>query len=390
MKSMKLLHPMQSTLLAAALGSALSVTPALAQNSTTSRAEPSDSRRVSEREREAPEGRSRDTRSAREEQDGVRRPASREEPAREAGARPASARAEQERPQDERAEHEQTEPRDAERNAAADAPTDDAPAPARDAQGGGSNSARSWLARGSNEPAIATPEAEGSSNMGLTIGAVLLVLGLAGAAIAMRFKRRTTLPLAPSEARLTVLSSSRVGPKAFAVTAHVNGRVLLLGVTDHTVTNLGWLDGRDPGVAEVEREATPESEPEDDLPEDYPGSSLRASKVPTFASSSRLERFQEVLRGAEEARADLPMRPSYAPAPLDAAALLAAQTSDVVTASPGPVKARDSVSLRRKRRPRESLSPREPRATVASRTPKAPEAGFEGQVAGLRSLRSGG
>jgi hypothetical protein len=84
------------------------------------------------------------------------------------------------------------------------------------------------------------------------------------------------------------------------------------------------------------------------------------------------------------------MRPSYAPAPLDAAALLAAQTSDVVTASPGPVKARDSVSLRRKRRPRESLSPREPRATVASRTPKAPEAGFEGQVAGLRSLRSGG
>jgi len=90
---------------------------------------------------------------------------------------------------------------------------------------------------------------------------------------------------------------------------------------------------------------------------------------------------------AEEARADLPMRPSYAPAPLDAAALLAAQTSDVVTASAGPVKPREAVSLRRKRRPRESLSPR---ATAPSRPPKAADPSFEGQVAGLRSLRNGG
>jgi flagellar biogenesis protein FliO len=219
----------------------------------------------------------------------------------------------------------------------------------------------------------------------------LLVLGLAAAAIAMRFRKRDHLPLAPSEARLTVLSSSRVGPKAFAVTAHVNGKVLLLGVTDHTVTNLGWLDARDTGAADIEPEPAPEAAPEDELPDDYPGSALRAAKLPTFASSSRLERFQEVLRGAEEARADLPMRPSYAPGALDAASMLAAQTTDVVSASAPSAKTLPpaAVSLRRKRRPRESLPPREPRATLASRAPKGADPSLEGQVAGLRSLRNG-
>jgi flagellar biogenesis protein FliO len=257
----------------------------------------------------------------------------------------------------------------------------------------GSAGSRSWLAASSTEPAIAATEANGSSHTGLTIGAVLLVLGLAAAAIAMRFRKRDALPLAPSEARLTVLSSSRVGPKAFAVTAHVNGRPLLLGVTDHTVTLLGWLDAREPSVTEAAHE--PEPELEEELPEDYPGSALRASRVPTFASSSRLERFQEVLRGAEESRADLPMRPSYAPSPLDAASLLAAQTSDVVTSSQTTALAKApqavaAVSLRRKRRSRESLAPREPRSTLVSRTPKGVDPSMEGQVAGLRALRNGG
>jgi flagellar biogenesis protein FliO len=278
-----------------------------------------------------------------------------------------------------------------------------------------SPTARSWLARGSTSPVVETAShSSSSSSTGFTLGAVLIVLALGAGAVVFRFKRQKQLPLAPSESRLTVLSSSRVGPKAFAVTAHVNGRVLLLGVTDHNVSNLGWLDTREPEAQAAPHEV-PEAEEvdrDDDLPDDYPGSALRASKPPqTFASASDLRRFQEVLRGAVQSRTDLPMRPSYVP-PSDAASQLAAQTTDVVGSS-ALAKPALPVSLRRKRRARESLPPRDPRAreSVAPREPRSAaqslmprdprsaaqsraassaEASLEGQVAGLRSLRNGG
>ena len=251
---------------------------------------------------------------------------------------------------------------------------------------------RSWLAQGSGATPEASADESSGSRTGLTVGAVLVLLGLAAAAIVMRYKRQNLSPLGPSESRLTVLSSSRVGPKAFAVTAHVNGRVLLLGVTDHTVTNLGWLEPRDAEPAgesaRSERDANAE---EDDLPEDYPGSALRASRAPAFASSSNLKRFQEVLRGAEESRAELPLRPSYHPSPMDAASLLAAQTSDVVAAGPAPAKPKPSpVSIRRKRRGRDSIPPRETRPSAATSAQKPADPSLEGQVAGLRALRNGG
>lgn len=277
-----------------------------------------------------------------------------------------------------------------------DASVEDPPATAP-ADPGSSPGARSWLARGGGGPAIEPAVKESSeTSTGLTLGAVVLVLGLAGAAIYMRFRRRTALPMMPSESRLTVLSSSRVGPKAYAVTAHVGGRALLLGVTDHSVTNLGWLDARDSGgPAGVAERDTGTDEPEregDELPEDYPGSALRASSAPVnFATSSELKRFQEVLRGAVSSRSELPIRPSYAPsrAP-DAAMTLAAQTTDVVRASAAaPTAVPTSVSLRRKRRSRDSFPPREVRAPAPSHAPKAIEPPREGQVAGLRTLRNG-
>jgi flagellar biogenesis protein FliO len=266
---------------------------------------------------------------------------------------------------------------------------------------------RSWLARG--DSALSAPPSESSgTSTGLTLGAVVIVLGLGAAAVALRFKRQKLAPLSPSESRLTVLSSSRVGPKAYAVTAHVGGRVLLLGVTDHSVTNLGWLDATEPDAPAGER-AEAESEPDaegDELPDDYPGSALRTSSPPgPFASSRALERFQEVLRGAATSRTELPMRPSYAGRAPDAATLLAAQTTDVVAAgaahaapaaapalaaAPAPVAG--PLSLRRKRRGRDSFpprEPREPRVAAPSRAPKAPtpNPSLEGQVAGLRQLR---
>jgi flagellar biogenesis protein FliO len=275
-----------------------------------------------------------------------------------------------------------------------DASIEEAPAPPADP--GSASGARSWLARGGSGPAIEPVKESTGASTGRTLGAVVLVLGLAGAAIFMRFKRQTTLPLTPSESRLTVLSSSRVGPKAYAVTAHVGGRALLLGVTDHSVTNLGWLDAREPEVPEAAAErdtGASDQEPEsDELPDDYPGSALRASRAPVnFASSSELKRFQEVLRGAVSSRAELPIRPSYAPsrAP-DAAMTLAAQTLDVVSSSAAaPTGVPTSVSLRRKRRGRESIPPREVRASAPSRAPKAIDPALEGQVLGLRTLRNG-
>jgi flagellar biogenesis protein FliO len=256
-------------------------------------------------------------------------------------------------------------------------------------KGAGSSGARSWLARGGSEPPPAARESD-NTTAGLTLGAVVLVLGLAGAAIYLRFKRQTALPLTPSESRLTVLSSSRVGPKAYAVTAHVNGRVLLLGVTDHGVTNLGWLDPPEPqALAAVPAADDPENG--DELPDDYPGSALRASKAPPvpFATTSELKRFQEVLRGVA-ARSELPLRPSYPARPVpDAASTLAAQTTDIVAAAL-PAAMQISTSLRRKRRSgRESDAPREPRAATVSRAPKA-DPFLERQVAGLHALRNGG
>jgi flagellar biogenesis protein FliO len=284
-----------------------------------------------------------------------------------------------------------------------DASVQEAPSKPAALEGG---SQRSWLARGSDS-ALATPPSESSgTSTGLTLGAVVIVLGLGAAAVALRFKRQKLAPLSPSESRLTVLSSSRVGPKAFAVTAHVGGRVLLLGVTEHSVTNLGWLDTPEADAPASER-ADAESEPEpegEDLPDDYPGSALRASGPPVaFATSSDLKRFQEVLRGAVTSRPQLPMRPSYAGNTPDAATLLAAQTTDVfgsgaapggapAAAAAGPTGAGGAVplSLRRKRRGRDSFpprEPREPRPAAPSRAPKAAAPSLEGQVAGLRSLR---
>jgi len=264
------------------------------------------------------------------------------------------------------------------------------PAPAQ----AGTAAPRSWLAQGSGAAPDAAAGDSSSSRTGLTVGAVLLLLGLAATAIVMRYKRQNLSPLGPSESRLTVLSSSRVGPKAFAVTAHVNGRVLLLGVTDHTVTNLGWLEPRDGEPRSDSQRSERDTGAEDDeLPDDYPGSALRASRVPpAFASSSNLKRFQEVLRGAEESRAELPLRPSYHPSPMDAASLLAAQTSDVVAAgAPPATKLKPSpVSIRRKRRGRDSIPPRDPRSAAATPAQKPADPSLEGQVAGLRALRNGG
>lgn len=257
-----------------------------------------------------------------------------------------------------------------------------------------SSKQRSWLGKGSSQASSDDGEAGSPGNgSGFTLGALLIVLALGAAAIVVRHRRGKRAPIPVSESRLTVLSSSRIGPKAYAVTAHVGGRVMLLGVTDHTVTHLGWLDALEEGASVRNRELPKrldEPDVSDDLPDDYPGSALRAaSGAPgPLASTSDLKRFQEVLRGAVQSRSELSARSSHTPVPPSAASTLAAQTSDILEPS-RPSKTRaPTPSLRRKRQRRESL----PADDESERTPPssaAADPAVEGQVAGLRALRNG-
>lgn len=235
--------------------------------------------------------------------------------------------------------------------------------------------------RGDGSPARAL----GSPNLGMALTALALLLALAGAAIWLRKRRAGLGPLPEAEARLKVLASSRVGPKAFAVTASVGGRVMLLGVTDHNVSHLGWLDPPPPAPA-TDPVTVEDIKDDDDLPDDYPGSALReaarASGIPPAdgprwgTSEANLRRFQEVLRDAAK------RHPGAEPDPVelsDPASVLADQTRDLLGDLPTPVEPR-AASLRRKRNGRKSLP-----AAAPTTTDNEPE--IEGQVAGLKALR---
>jgi LPXTG-motif cell wall-anchored protein len=290
---------------------------------------------------------------------------------------------------------------------------------------------RSWLRQGGDfEPSAAT--GSDSHSPVLTLLALLLVAGLGAGALWLQRRKRTLSPIAGADARLTLLSSTRVGPKAYAVSAEVSGRVLLLGVTDHSVTHLAWLDAPEPelplDLSSPEPEEVAETlayarETSDDLPDDYPGSSLRApsqSNAPLGGSSLRpsslttsqnLRRFQEVLRGAVPLTSQAGRAPRAAvrdsevasrgpsSAGSDAAATLAALTSDVVRAEAPASRSVAPAALRRKRPRREadgkpalSVSPggsvRSSRAASKAEPSAAPNP-LEGQVAGLRALKNG-
>jgi flagellar biogenesis protein FliO len=84
--------------------------------------------------------------------------------------------------------------------------------------------------------------------------ALVVVSAVGGAALVMRKRRRSTA-LPPSMAVINVVSGTRVSPKAQVVIVEVAGKALLLGVTDTTVSSLGWLDGpiEAPAARDAER-----------------------------------------------------------------------------------------------------------------------------------------
>jgi flagellar biogenesis protein FliO len=197
--------------------------------------------------------------------------------------------------------------------------------------------ARSWL-----RPARETrsKSEETSSGFPTSLLAMVLLGGLAGAAVVMKFRRNSPAPWSPPSG-VRVLSTTKIGPKASLVTAEVHGRVLLLGVTEQSVSELGWIE-------DASGETTYASDDESEEPRPAPARG-------TFGQV-----FGNVFKAAERP----PKEPEFRGNPNVAALIAARETRDVVSTS----YSRSSAGVER-------------RSTVA-RAPQ-PEPRVETQVAGL-------
>jgi flagellar biogenesis protein FliO len=210
---------------------------------------------------------------------------------------------------------------------AAEAP---APAPVAAPVAAAPGKPPSWLAPRAPAKKVATGRSAIPS-FGRMLG-LLLVLGTLGGAT-LYFKRRggknLTKRVVPTS-RLSVVSSTRIGPKAHAVVISVNGRQMLLGVTDASVKRLAFIEE----VEEDERDR--EREPVRRSPAATRGAAIAVRTVtpePAKAGS-----FSDLLKTAFGKRE--PVRED------DAASILAAETQDTVggkavAANPGNVRMLD-------------------------------------------------
>jgi len=105
---------------------------------------------------------------------------------------------------------------------------------------------RNWLRQSVQGAAV--PPATTQFSLGKW-AAIALLGGFGGYAVWKRKQVRRTQPkVAASSIRLG--SITKLSPKAQLVVATVNGRSMLLGVTDASIHRLMWLDGQDDDVSE--------------------------------------------------------------------------------------------------------------------------------------------
>ncbi|MDF3071712.1 MAG: hypothetical protein K0R38_7313 [Polyangiaceae bacterium] len=210
-----------------------------------------------------------------------------------------------------------------------------APAPAVAAKPGPAKQP-SWLA---NRPAPKAPVAGGKSalpSLSRLVG-LFVVLGSLGGAV-VYFKRRGRAPgKAPAAtSRLSVVSSTRIGPKAHAVVISVAGRQMLLGVTDSSVKRLAFID--ELTDEEEERDRGRERDPVRRAAEQARERGAAIGVRNVTPEQPKSGSFSDILKTAFGKRS--------APAPTDAASILAAETQDTVAgrpvaASPAPVRMLD-------------------------------------------------
>jgi flagellar biogenesis protein FliO len=101
-----------------------------------------------------------------------------------------------------------------------------------------------WLSQ--SQPVEAAPAA------GLPVGRMIVLLvvtvAIGGGAWYVRKRKLSKAGLSQNK-KLQLVDSTRVGPKAELVIASVQGRMMLLGVTETNIRRLAWLDEQAPADA---------------------------------------------------------------------------------------------------------------------------------------------
>ncbi len=174
-----------------------------------------------------------------------------------------------------------------------------------------------WLApKSSARPSKAVASGP-SVGLGRSLGVLLVASVLGGSALYLRSRKHKT-PQARL-AQLRVVGSTKLGGRAQLVLAEVNGRKILLGVTDNSVRKLGWMDA--------------EQAEEEELPAGRAsalggrGCGSRRSFA-AHAGRTRAGSGQALLSGSTGVRRGEPRSP---PDDDSAALILAAETQDTFT-----------------------------------------------------------
>ncbi len=202
-------------------------------------------------------------------------------------------------------------------------------------------------------PSKAAPAPAAPSAPGFSFGkyaALLLVVGLGGYALYAKRKKAAQNPLKGSGG-LRVIESARLGPKAALVTAVVGRRVILLGVTEQSVSKLGWLS---PSGESPDEEEDLDGDVEPALERDEP------SEMPVVAPA------RPVLAREEAPRAKVrPSDGSFASRLRSALGTTAPATADDALATSAQL-TRDVVDVGRGRRRARSANQEAARPAVRS------------------------
>lgn len=146
-----------------------------------------------------------------------------------------------------------------------------------------------WLAPKATAKRPKVVAAGPSVSLGRSLCVLLFASVLGGSALYLRNRKKHAPALAP--AQLRVVGSTKLGGNAKLVLAEVNGRKILLGVTDRSVQKLGWI-----AEETEEEELAPAAQPRSilsgiDLATRVQRVPVRATETPVVAKRSFRDRL---------------------------------------------------------------------------------------------------
>jgi flagellar biogenesis protein FliO len=154
---------------------------------------------------------------------------------------------------------------------------------------------KTWLKSERQTP----PATAGRTSVGGTLARSVLILAVlsCGGYLLWRRTQRTKEAQPQKHTHIRVLSGTQIGPKARAVVADVGGRLILLGVTEHSVRRLAWLESATEDTAEPEKSRSGVRSEGDTLATRATTNAARDNRETTVRRQSP-SRFSEVLRDA--------------------------------------------------------------------------------------------